>query len=163
MRLAAVVSPHPPLEWSHAQEYGHNYEMVYAPEVSSTGQMKSESGDWGTGTGGGRALSAGPQTARAWRAWGQELGKREGRVGKVQAEKDFLAFLPGGGGTEDGAFCGTLGKPRSSGVSGAWPPSSSWPRLPLRPEEKSPAYRSVGPERKCGINQQLKSLLPSLL
>lgn len=61
MRLAAVVSPQPPPRWSHTQEDGHNYEMVYAPEVSSTCRVKSESGDWvtenwGMGT---RALSAG--------------------------------------------------------------------------------------------------------
>lgn len=79
MRLAAVVSPQPPPRWSHTQEDGHNYEMVYAPEVSSTCRVKSESGDWvtenwGMGT---RALSAGrvrraPGGPGGGRSWGNK-------------------------------------------------------------------------------------------
>lgn len=54
MRTAAVVSPHPPLNGVTRKEDGHNYEMVYAPEVSSTsparqGEVRVRglgNGDW---------------------------------------------------------------------------------------------------------------------
>lgn len=76
MRTAAVVSPHPPLNGVTRREDGHNYEMVYAPEVSSTsparqgevrvrGLGNGVGPDWGTG-----ACLLGPRARRARRAWG---------------------------------------------------------------------------------------------
>lgn len=49
-------------------------------------------------------------------------------------------------------------KSQCPGINGAWPsPSSSWARLPLRPEHRTqPTLRSVL-YRRCGIRHQLES------
>lgn len=143
MRLAGVVSPQPPPRWSHTQEDGHNYEMAYAPEVSSTCRVKSESGDWvtenwGMGT---RALSARwvSRLGGPGRAWGGAGETRKSCGEGASSEGHPLAFLPGGGGTapRNGALRAKNPSVPGVGINGAWPPpSSSWSRLPLRPEHR---------------------------
>lgn len=112
MRLAGVVSPQPPPRWSHTQEDGHSYEMAYAPEVSSTCRVKSESGDWvtenwGMGT---RALSARwvSRLGGPGRAWGGAGETRKPCGEGASSEGHPLAFLPGGGGhgTEERSVAG---------------------------------------------------------
>lgn len=80
-------------EWSHAQEDGYNYEMAYAPDVSSTcpGEV-GVSGDWGMETGVTGPCLLGPQGLAGLAG----LGKPESLVGKVQAVKG-LPCLPSRG------------------------------------------------------------------
>lgn len=135
-------------EWSHAQEDGYNYEMVYAPEVSSTcpGEVGARDlGEWRLGDG---ALSAGPQGL----AGPAGLGKQESLVGKGQAVKGLPCLHCREWGTGDGALRDT-GKPKSPGINGAWPPYLTWPRLPLEARTQNPAYHSVGPGHNCGLSQ----------
>lgn len=72
------------------------------------------------GTGGTGPCLLGPRGLWAGLAG---LGKQESLVGKAQAVKDLPClprFVPGGGGTEDGALRDT-GDPRSAGINGARP------------------------------------------
>lgn len=148
MRIAAVVSPHPPLNGVTRREDGHNYEMVYAPEVSSTspeGEVRVRglgNGDWDwTGEPGpvGWAQGAAGQAG---------LGKQESLVGKVQAVKG----LPGHpsrewewvGATEDGAPRDTGNPSSSGGPTALGLPSWSSPRSHLEPEDiAQPAIESA--------------------
>lgn len=135
--------------------------MVYAPEVSSTCRVKSESGDWvtenwGLGT---RACPLGGLggPGRAWGGAG-ETGKSCGEGASCEGHP--LPSFPGVGAPHRGrSIAGrTLEILVSRDQRRAWPPpSSSWPRLPLRLEHRTqPTLRSAL-DRRCGIKHQLKS------
>lgn len=128
--------------WSHAQEDGHNYEMVYASEVSSTCWVKSQSGDFGGGDDGDWGTGPcllGPAGLE------EELGKQGKFCGEGgSCKRPSLRSFPGVGAplTERRGTLEIPGSPRFAGTNGAWPPSSLLPRLPFEAGGENAANHS---------------------
>lgn len=127
------------------EEDGYNYEMAYASEVSSTCEVKSQSGDFG-------GMETGEPDPVRWDRWPSggpggpgglgSWGNRELLWGKVKDGKGLPCTLPFSSREWGG---GTLESPGGRGLTAlAWPPSTFLPRLPLGPGRQNVAYHPVG-------------------